>query len=208
MSRIIDISPAIDASIAVWPGDVGFKRELSMDMTTGDHMTLSAIRTTVHVGAHTDAPNHYLAQGQGIGERDLSYYYGPCQIISVQVSKGERIVPEHVQVAVGAERVLFHTGSYPNPKVFNEDFCSLSPELVEYLTAKGVKLVGIDTPSVDPHDDDKMLSHKAIAAANMAILEGVVLQGVADGVYTLSALPLPLRDADASPVRAVLIEDT
>jgi arylformamidase len=38
----------------------------------------------------------------------------------------------------------------------------------------------------------------------MAILEGLVLSGVPDGLYELIALPLKLVGFDASPVRAIL----
>ena len=150
MSTLIDISPPVSAAIAVWPGDVPYRRDVAMDMKDGAHLTLSAIHTTLHLGAHADAPNHYAVDGIGIGARDLTPYYGPCQVISVDVPMGARIMPAHITVDVTAPRVLFHTGSYPDPDAFNEDFNSLSPELVDWLDARGVVLVGIDTPSVDP----------------------------------------------------------
>ena len=206
MTRLIDISPPVSAAIAVWPGDVAFRREVAMDMQSGDHLTLSAIHTTLHLGAHADAPNHYAADGCGIGARDLAPYYGPCQVVSVDVPRGARIMPEHVQVEVTASRVLFHTGSFPDPNTFNEDFNSLSPELIAWLDARGVVLVGIDTPSVDPFESKALESHNALARTGMANLEGVVLGHVTPGHYTLIALPLPLADADASPVRAALVE--
>ena len=204
MSELIDISPPITASIAVWPGDVAFKRQVAYDMQHGAHMTLSAIQTTLHVGAHADAPNHYLKGGGGIGAQDLAPYYGPCQLIKVDVKRGERIRPEHVTLAVTQERVLFYTGTYPDPSVFNEDFASLSPELIEWLASMDVVLVGIDTPSVDPCTSKGLESHAALARTGMANLEGLVLEGVQPGEYTLIALPLPIEDGDASPVRAVL----
>jgi arylformamidase len=201
---LIDISPAITAAIAVWPGDVTFQREVAYDMRDGAHMTLSAIRTTLHVGAHADAPNHYARDGHGIGAQDLAPYYGPCQVISVSIAAGERIQPGDVHDAITQPRVLFHTGSFPDPDAFNEDFASLSPELVYWLDKQGVVLVGIDTPSVDPFSSKALESHNALAATQMANLEGLVLSEVDPGAYTLIALPLPLTDADASPVRAVL----
>jgi arylformamidase len=102
--------------------------------------------------------------------------------------------------------VLFRTGSYPDPNHFNEDFCSLSPALIELLAGEGVRMVGIDTPSIDPCSSKDLPSHAMVAAHDMAILEGVVLDDVPDGVYTLIALPLRIEGADASPVRAVLVE--
>jgi arylformamidase len=102
--------------------------------------------------------------------------------------------------------VLIRTDSFPDPDAWNGDFNALSPELVDALHAEGVILVGIDTPSVDLADDKVLLSHRAIHAKDMAVLEGIVLSAVPDGLYTLIALPLKIRDADAAPTRAVLVE--
>jgi arylformamidase len=208
LSRIIDISPLISERIGVWPGDVAFRRDVGLAIAEGANIDLSAIHTTVHLGAHTDAPSHYVADGVGIDRRDLDLYLGPCQVVGVDTPRGERIRPEHVTTEITAPRVLFRTGSFPDPDDFNEDFCSLSPELIDGLAAQGVRLVGIDTPSIDPFTSKDLPSHAAVARNDLAILEGVVLDQVADGTYTLVALPLRLADADASPVRAVLLEDS
>lgn len=205
MSRIHDISPLISERIAVWPGDVRFYREVTCAIESGDNIDLSAIRSTVHLGAHTDAPSHYQAGGQGMSERPLEMYCGACQVLSVRTSQGERIRIEDLSAEISAERVLFRTDSYPDPERFNEDFCSLSPALIAHCAAQGVRLVGIDTPSIDPFSSKDLPSHAAVAEHDMAILEGIVLSGVADGLYTLVALPLRLEGADASPVRAVLL---
>jgi arylformamidase len=204
---IIDISPTISSALAVWPGDVPFSREVSLSIANGANIDLSCIRTTVHLGAHVDAPSHYAGDGEGIGTRDLSFYLGPAQVMRVDVVPGERIRPEHLTGPIVAPRVLFHTGSYPDPTRFNSDFCSLSPELIEQLAGDGVRLVGIDTPSIDPADCKDLPSHSMVAAHDMAVLEGIVLDRVGDGVYTLVALPLSIEGADASPVRAVLLEE-
>jgi arylformamidase len=202
---MIDISPLISSRIGVWPGDVPFSRSISASFAAGANLDLSSITTTVHVGAHTDAPNHYRADGVGMASRSLERYYGPCQVISVDVGRGERIFPAQVGVEIEAPRVLFHTGTFPDPDHFNEDFAALSPELVAFLHERGVELVGIDTPSIDPCDSKNLESHGAVADRDMAILEGIVLEGVEPGVYTLIALPLRIEGADASPVRAVLL---
>lgn len=205
MKKIIDISPEISPQLAVWPGDTPFSQSFLMGFSKGDHLDLSTINATVHLGAHTDAPSHYHADGETMESRTLDFYFGPCQIMDVKTKKGERIQPEDVCGEISEERVLFRTGSYPDPDHFNEDFCSLSPELIHFLSEKGVRLVGIDTPSVDPFSSKKLESHNAIFENDMAILEGVVLDQVETGVYTLCALPLKIKGSDASPVRAVLL---
>lgn len=203
-----DISPGVGEGAAVFPGDTPFRRKVLLAFEQGQPLELSTIETTLHIGAHADAPSHYRAGGKSIDERDLNLYRGTCQVISVRAEKGERLRPEHLAGRpIQAPRVLFHTGSFPDPNRWSDDFNSLSPELVHYLADRKVVLVGIDTPSVDPAPSKRLESHQAIYARDLAILEGLVLAHVPDGVYTLTALPLRLKGADASPVRAVLWKD-
>jgi len=204
VASLIDISPVIDAAIHVWPGDTPFVRTINLDMNAGANLTLSDIRTTVHVGAHTDAPSHYLANGADVASRDLEFYIGACNVIHVDVARGARIYPRDVKAVLTAPRVLFRTGTFPDPRNWNDDFASLSPELVDDLHARGVILIGIDTPSVDPFESKALEAHQAFGRNDMAILEGLVLDGVEEGEYELIALPLRIQGADGSPVRAVL----
>lgn len=204
-----DISPLISENTAVFPGDQPYKRTVHCDVANGDGYTTSSLLTTVHLGAHTDAPNHYAADGKGIDERNLDYYLGKCQVISVTAKPTPyRLTLADVeQVEIKAPRVLFHTGSFPNPDQWCDNFTALSAELIHHLAKNFVSLVGIDTPSVDPAEDKTLQSHHAINEHNMAILEGIVLTNVPDGIYTLISLPLKLKDADASPVRAILLPE-
>lgn len=202
---IIDISPPIHPGIAVWPGDVRFRREVALDMAEGANLTLSSVTTTVHVGAHADARSHYLTTGDDIASHPLEPYLGPCEVIAVELERGARIRPEHLPATLRAPRVLFKTGSFPNPDDFNEDFNALSPELIAELARRGVVLAGIDTPSIDLFHDKVLATHEAIARHGVMNLEGLVLKDVEPGVYQLIALPLKLVGADAAPVRAVLI---
>ena len=204
MSGLIDISPAITPGIAVWPGDVPFSRDVSLDVERGDHLTLSAITTTLHLGSHADAPNHWAQGGSGVDGRDLDRFYGPCQVMHVDVERGARIMPADLPAAITARRLLLATGTFPDPNDWNTDFASLSPELVAYAAGHGVTLIGLDTPSVDPFEDKVLLSHHALTEHDVANLEGLVLAHVPAGRYTLIALPLPLVGCDASPVRAAL----
>jgi arylformamidase len=200
---IYDISPPVSERLRVWPGDTPPSREVLCDMRRGDNLTLSTLHATVHLGAHADGPNHYGRDATAIDQMPLDYYLGPCQVVRLPVPPRTRILPA-VPVPITAERVLFATGTYPDPERFNEDFAALSPELVEDLHSRGVKLVGIDTPSVDLFDSKDLPAHLAFLKYDMAILEGLVLAEVPAGVYELIALPLKLVGFDASPVRAVL----
>jgi arylformamidase len=205
--EIIDISPALSPKTAVFPGDTPLSRSIELDFKKNDNLLLSSINLSVHLGAHTDAPNHYHKDGKAMHEVDPHLYIGSCQVITVSLPKGARILPEHIKNAsILSKRVLFKTGSFPDPNLWNGDFNSLSPELADYLSRKGVILVGIDTPSIDPSDSKALETHNAVYRNKMAVLEGIVLDQVADGLYTLIALPLKIVDGDASPVRAILLK--
>lgn len=200
---IYDITPVVSPRLAVWPGDTPAAREVLMDLRRGDSVTLSTLRATVHLGAHADAPSHYGESAPTIESRGLDDYLGPCQVIRIPAGRGRRL-PAGSLAPPRAPRVLLATGTYPDPEEFNRDFAALSVELVEELHRAGVRLIGVDTPSVDLFDSKDLPVHHAMLARNMAILEGLVLSEVPEGVYELIALPLKLEGFDASPVRAVL----
>lgn len=212
LEKYIDISPVISSDMAVFPGDVPFQLNQSLQISKGDPVTLAALTSTLHIGAHTDAPKHYHPQGVDMAATNLHYYIGPCQVLTFQLPRGETIGLRHWRelerrkgVKISEARVLFKTGSYPLPNTWNSDFNAVHPDLIAHFHQLGVSLVGIDTPSIDPASSKTLDAHAAIFRHNMAILEGIVLDQVAMGRYYLIALPLRISDADASPVRAILI---
>ncbi len=217
MRRLFDISPPLDPDLAVFPGDTPLSREVILELGRGDAVTLSTLRATCHLGAHVDAPSHYDPGGEAVGMRPLAPFLGPCRVVRVAVGPGDLVTPSVVCDALGVdgdasdgtldeERILFATGTFADPRAFRHDFAALSPDLVEWLARAGVRLVGIDTPSIDPADSKELPAHAAVRRHDMNILEGVVLEGVPAGVYELIALPLRLTEFDGSPVRAVLRE--
>jgi arylformamidase len=202
---IYDISPPITPKLAVWPGDTRPSREVLMEIARGDTVTLSTLRATVHLGAHADGPSHYGKDAPAIDQRPLNHYLGPCQIIRVNVARAARITISSLPITSGLPpRVLFATGTFLDPENWNPDFAALSVELVDFLHERGVITVGVDTPSVDLFESKDLPVHQAILKHDMAILEGLVLKDVPEGIYELIALPLPLVGFDASPVRAIL----
>lgn len=206
--QLIDISPRLAPDIAVFPDDTPLSRELLLELERGDPVTLSTLRTTVHLGAHVDAPAHYGAGAASIDELPLDRFVGPCRVLRVTVGQGELVTWAGVQRALGerdpAQRLLIATGTYPDSTNFDRHFAGIEPGVIRKLRLRGVELLGIDTPSVDPAASKQLLAHAACLEAGITILEGLVLDGVADGDYELIALPLRLVGFEASPVRAVL----
>lgn len=209
---LLDISPAMTPAIQVWPGDTPFTREVLLEREKGASVTLSTIRTTLHLGSHADGSNHYATRaegGVGVGEMPLERYIGPCHVLRASIAGSgheRRIEPSDVEGLGGVRhpRVLLRTGTFPDPSRWNTDFAGLSVALVDALAAKGVTTIGVDTPSVDTQESKDLPAHRAIFRHGIAILEGLSLAHVEPGEYELFAQPLKLMGCDASPVRAVL----
>ena len=207
MSRFFDISPPVTENTAVFPGDVPFARTVHQAWTPGSHMELSSVQSTLHIGAHVDAPSHFHPDGDPIGRLPPEIFVGPCRVMDLRGHGPRRILPEHVQATgspVDQPRILLRTDTFPDPMTWRDDFASLSPELVSWLASQNVGLIGIDTPSVDPADSKELEAHKALARTGIINMEGILLTAVDPGLYQLSCLPLNLTTCEASPVRAVL----
>ncbi|MFO1534076.1 MAG: cyclase family protein [Thermoplasmatota archaeon] len=201
----IDISPRISPRINVWPGDVPYRSNKTAQLAKGQGIDLGDMHTTYHVGAHTDAPMHYKLGGADAASLPLDAYHGPCQVVEVRARRGHRFGLGDLVEVPTAPRILFKTGTFPDPYAWNNDFAAPEPDLIDALGRKGAVLVGFDTPSTDLFDSKGLPSHQMLFWHGMMNLEGLVLAHVKPGHYTLLALPLPLEDADASPVRAALL---
>jgi arylformamidase len=201
---IYDLSPILRPETPVWPGDTAFQSRLVWSIADGASVNLSAITTTPHLGSHADAPFHTEPRGEGMAEMPLERYLGPCRV--VKVPPQPLIEPRHVEgIDLSSPgRILFKSESIRDRRTFPERFTALSPEVAALLAEHGVLLVGMDTPSVDPFDSKTLDAHHALFRGGVAILEGLILDGVPEGVYELIALPLRMAGLDASPVRAVL----
>lgn len=206
MSTIIDLSPTLSPALPCWPGDRPFQRDL-VPADPGSSTQVSNISMNLHAGTHVDAPSHVLPEAPSIDQLPLDLFIGPCEVFQLRTLPRARLWPEQMPHGPRAPRVLIGTGTWPDRSRFSEEFAALSVELVDYLDRQGVRLVGIDTPSVDLFGTRELDVHRALAERGMVALEGLCLDGVEAGLYTLAAQPLKIGQGDASPVRAVLIQE-
>jgi arylformamidase len=199
-----DISPAVAPGFPVFPGDTPFAFRWTWSLGPGCPVNVSEVTMSPHTGSHADAPLHYDEQGASIGEVPLDAYLGPCRVFDV-TGAAPLVEPRHVEGRLAAlpPRALFRTYRRA-PRDWDSGFAAFAPATIELLAARGVKLVGIDTPSLDPESSKTLDSHQAVRRHGMAVLEGLVLHEVPAGDYELIALPLRWHGLDASPVRAVL----
>ncbi len=204
MLRLWDISPALGPATPPFPGDQAYEQRWTARIGPGCPVNLTALTLSPHLGAHADAPLHYADGAPAIGTVSLEPYLGPCRVIHA-IGCGPLVRPEHLAHALDdlPPRVLVRTCELA-PTAWSEDFAAYAPETIELLAARGVRLVGIDSQSVDPASSKTLDSHHLLLKHDLRVLENLVLDEVPEGDYELIALPLKLVQACASPVRAIL----
>ena len=202
--RLWDISPPVQPGSPVFPGDAAFEQRWVATLGPGCPVNVATLTLSPHTGAHADAPLHYSADGAAVGALDLAPYLGPCRVIHA-IACGPLVQWQHLAHALAGlpPRVLVRTYRQA-PAGWDPALSAFHPDTVARLADAGVRLIGIDTASIDPADSKALPSHQVIRLRGLRVLENLVLDAVPEGDYELIALPLKLMTADASPVRAVL----
>lgn len=206
--KVIDISTPVRPDMTVWPEDPSPEfSPLCTHERDGVRVTLLTLGS--HTGTHLDAPAHFRPEGCDIHEVDLSRTVGPCRVVDlgdVEMIGAAHLAP--LQPEPG-ERLLFKTrnSAFMGASPFREDFAALDRSAADYLVEREVGLIGIDYLSVERPDSPGFAVHHTLLERGILLLEGLELAHVAPGRYTLVALPLKLEGVEASPLRAVLLQD-
>ncbi|HUQ83548.1 MAG TPA: cyclase family protein [Gemmatimonadaceae bacterium] len=206
---IRDISIALREGTPEWPGDTPYACRWASLIANGESVNVSAVIGSPHVGTHADAPVHVHDGWPGSHELPLDAFIGRAAVIDVTAVEGviEAETLEYDPAAHG-ERLLLRTGRTIAAGQFPADWPTLSEACVKTLLGRGLRLLGVDAPSVDPRESKTLPVHHMLFSANAYILENLDLRRVPVGTYELIALPLKLMALDAAPVRAVLRDTT
>ena len=214
--KIWDISRTLSNEFAAWPGDELFRYRLTNEIAKGASVNLGAVSMSVHNGTHADAWFHFQTNGESIEKAPLDLYLGRATVVDLAQSfsrlKEKHLItlddlrPDAEEIAA-TSRLLIKTGRWSDSTVFPEKIPVLAADVPVWLQKNGVKLLGVDLPSMDDIDSKSLQNHHALARAGIAIIESLNLSNVAPGVYNFAALPLKIAGADGAPVRAVLWRD-
>jgi arylformamidase len=201
---VFDITAPLVRGMPVWPGDTPYQFNLQWTIDQSGSVNVGRLTLSTHTGTHIDAPYHFDETGKKVHQLDLRTYMGPARVIHLPgrttISQAD-LLPYGLR---GVERLLIRTDAWQGREGFPPTIPHLSPEAVPLLQEIGVRLLGVDVPSIDPIDSKELAAHHALHQHGIHILEGIVLNHVPEGDYELIALPLPIVDGDGSPVRAVL----
>jgi len=202
--RFIDISRPIHTGMPRWPGDTPAEFKLVATIPQGGAVNVGRLTMSIHTGTHADAPFHYNDHGAKIDAVPVETFVGPARVVDIRGQATITTTRLATENFLATPRVLFKSDSWPDPAVFPPDWPLLAPDVPAWLAARGVRLIGLDVPSVDQLGSKDLPIHHACDAAGLIILENLDLRAVAPGTYELIALPLKIKDGDGSPLRAVL----
>jgi arylformamidase len=199
-----DISIPLTSRLAVWPGDTPVSVERIARLSDGDSVNLGTLRASLHAGTHADAPYHFDDRGATIDTIPPEMYVGPALVWDVTGCDPITVGDLEKAPLDRAPRLLLRTGGWTDHTIFPTKVPVMAADVPAYLGSRGVRLLGLDVPSVDPIDSKDLALHHSLASNGIHILESLDLSAIETGIYNLSALPVLVAGADAGAVRAVL----
>jgi arylformamidase len=191
-----------------FPNDPAFAVRSLRSRARGDPYDLSGLSLGSHAGTHIDPPSHFVPGGAAVDRLDLDVLNGPCRVVQVSISEPIVGAAEVRAIPEGTERVLFRTRNserWARSLTFFSDYVGLGLAAAEALIERRVRLVGIDSLSIENDPTEAYPVHHLLLRRGTVILEGLLLSEVPAGEFRLECLPLRVRDGDGGPARAVLV---
>ena len=210
--KIIDLTLLVSDKIPTFPGSPQ-PSFIPWENVKEDGYNLELLFLSTHTGTHMDAPYHFLEKGAKIHEISLEKLVSEAALIQCRKNGGESITKidiqkfekKHGKIA-SFSSVIFYTGWQRNlqKKYYFTKNPGLSVSAAKYLASKKISLVGIDSPSIDVGTDSKFSVHQIFAKKGILIVENLAnLDKIKSSKFHLVVLPLKLKNATGSPVRAI-----
>jgi len=210
--KIIDLTLAVSDKIPTFPGSPQ-PSFIPWENVKEDGYNLELLFLSTHTGTHMDAPYHFLEKGAKIHEISLKKLVSEAVLIKSKKKEGESVTKTDIQKfekkhgkIASFSSVIFYTGWQRNlqKKYYFEKNPGLSVSAAKYLASKKINLVGIDSPSIDLGTDSKFSVHQIFAKKGILIVENLAnLEKIKSSKFHLVVLPLKLKNATGSPVRAI-----
>ena len=214
--KIIDLTLTVSDKIPTFPGSPQ-PNLIPWENIKEDGYNLEVLFLSSHTGTHMDAPHHFLEKGAKIHEISLKKLVSEAALIQCRKNGGQSITKTDIQKfeknhgkIENFSSVIFYTDWQKNlqKKYYFTKNPGLSVSAAKYLVSKKISLVGIDSPSIDLGKDSKFSVHQVFAKKGVLIVENLAnLDKIKLPTFHLVVLPLKLKNATGSPVRAIAFVD-
>jgi kynurenine formamidase len=208
----LDLTLTISQDLPSFPGSPK-PHFISWSEIKSDGYNLELLFLSSHTGTHLDAPFHFIKKGKRIHEILPSRLITNAILIHVKkganqlITRSDIIEFEKKVIRIkNNATVVFSTGWQRNlqKEYYFKKNPGLSASAARYLVSKKINLVGIDSPSIDKGNDTKFSVHQILLKNNVLVVENLCnLEKIPREHFKLIVLPLKLKDATGSPVRAI-----
>ena len=208
----IDLTLTISESIPSFPGSPK-PQFISWSNLKEDGYNLELLFLSSHTGTHLDAPYHFVKNGLKINQIPLDRLIGKAILIKIKKTKNNAITKSDIILferkngkIPNKSSIFFFTGWQKNlqKKNYFTENPGLDISAAKYIASKKTNLVGIDSPSIDLGNDESFNVHHIFSQNNILIVENLTnLKKISSKKFNFIILPLKLKDATGSPVRAI-----
>jgi len=210
--KILDLTLTISDKIPTFPGSPK-PNFVQWENLKDDGYNLELLFLSSHTGTHLDAPYHFIENGLKIHEIGLTRLVREAVLIMSKKKANQSITKNDIQEFEKKHgkipknsTVVFCTGW--QKMLHNDSYFIKNPGLSEaaakYLVSKKTNLVGIDSPSIDFKGSRRFSVHHIFSKNNILIVENLTnLEKIKSSEFHFVVLPLKLKGATGSPVRAI-----
>ncbi len=212
--KLIDLTLTISENLPSFPGSP-VPKFIPWTKIKTDGYNLELLFLSSHSGTHMDAPFHFVKDGLKIHQIDANRFVRDAVILKLKKGPNQSITKKDIiqfEKKFGKipndATIIIATGWYKNltKKTYFEKNPGLSSSAADYLSSKKINLVGIDSPSIDVGSNKEFSVHKILSKNNIIIVENLAnLEKIKGSKFKFIALPLKLKDATGSPIRAIAV---
>lgn len=205
--KIFDVTLPLTPDLPVYPGDPPVSLEPVTRPSAGQPCGVAHLSLGTHAGTHVDAPAHLVPGGATVESLALEILMGKARVVDLPVAtRIERADLQALDLSADLRVLLKTRQSLSNRREALADGVYLTEDAAAYLVQAGLRLVGIDSLSVDRFGAPDLPAHRALLSAGVIVVEGLDLAEVEPGDYDMICLPLRIPGADGAPARVVLRE--
>lgn len=205
----------IDLTLSYEKGMRGFDSSTAKTLAV-DGWNAQTLQIYSHAGTHMDAPFHFEVNDSFIDNYPVDRFFVTCWVLKLQNIGKSHLITIDVISSISdkiksGEGLIFHTGwsKYIGQPEYRDDLPRISNELAKWLVNRGIRLIGVEPPSIADVNNLEELSeiHRILLEGDVIIVEGLTnLESITSEKVEMVALPLKIEGGDGAPCRVIAIE--
>jgi arylformamidase len=217
MTRIVDLSHRLT------PGKQRFKLDIirssvekyvpAYRVPEGEWYIMEDLEVCTHVGTHLEAPLHAIKDGKHVADIDIRRLIGTAAIVDFSDKKYNEPITLQELIERGrhidrGDIVLIKTGLSKHYGTERYRRPYLETETIDWFVEREIKCLGVDCSGIENRSEDTHeINHRTLFTHDIPLIEDMNnIDKLKGPKVFFMALPLPIEELDASPIRPLAIE--